>query len=149
MSEKSLSQQSPSPSKVGFAMPRRSMLKGAAGVAGIAAFPAVLAACGSDDAETGTETETESGSGGGIELGTASGDLTIGSNYSNALPQAGLAAAVAAIPNGDQSVVHAVIVVVRDAGLDRPRDIPVEVVTQYVVIDVPATNAATAAPEKP
>lgn len=95
MSELSLPQQSPSPSKVGFAMPRRSMLKGAAGVAGIAAFPAVLAACGGDDAD-----DTAAGDG-GFELGTATGDLTIGSNYSNELPQNGLAAAVAAIPNGE------------------------------------------------
>ena len=35
------------------------------------------------------------------ELGFGSGDVTVGSNYSNALPQAGLAAAVAAVPNAD------------------------------------------------
>ncbi|MGB5760706.1 MAG: ABC transporter substrate-binding protein, partial [Acidimicrobiales bacterium] len=37
--------------------------------------------------------------GGGLVLGEATGELTVGSNYSNALPQAGLAAAVAAVPN--------------------------------------------------
>ncbi len=95
MSDLSLPQ-SPSPSKVGFALPRRSVLKGAAGAAGLAAFPAVLAACGGDDAE-----ESSSGDGGAFELGTASGALSIGSNYSDPVPQAGLEAAVAAIPNTD------------------------------------------------
>ncbi len=82
---------SPSPTTHGYSLSRRSMLKGVAGTAGLAAgLPAILAACGDDDDD-----------GGAFELGTASGDLTIGSNYSNELPQQGLAAAVAAIPNGN------------------------------------------------
>ncbi|MGI9595084.1 MAG: hypothetical protein ACR2QK_02925, partial [Acidimicrobiales bacterium] len=60
----------------------------------------LLAACGSDDETTESGAATEEGSD-GLTLGEASGDLTIGSNYSNELPQAGLAAAVAAIPNAD------------------------------------------------
>ncbi len=71
------------------------MLKGAAGAAGVAAFPGLLAACGDSDDAT-----TDAG-GTAFEIGNASGDLTIGSNYSNELPQAGLAAAAAAIPNAD------------------------------------------------
>ena len=89
---------SPDPSKVGFEMGRRSMLKGTAGVAGLAAFPAVLAACG--DSADSDNAETESGDG-GAEMGTASGDVTIASNYSNEVPAAALAATVETIPNED------------------------------------------------
>ena len=98
---------SPSPSEVGFSVGRRSVLKGAAGAASLAAFPAVLAACGSDGEETGTASgDTDSGAetegGGEAEApAAASGDVSIGSNYSNEKPQAGLAAAVAALPNAD------------------------------------------------
>ncbi len=80
---------SPSPSRVGYSMGRRGFMKGAAGAAGLAMAPSLLSACGSDDASD------------AFELGSASGDLTIGSNYSNELPQQGLQAAVAAVPNGD------------------------------------------------
>ena len=80
---------SPSPSQVGIPMGRRTFLKGAAGAAGLTLLPGMLAACGDDDSSDSAV----------FELGQASGELTIGSNYSNALPQAGLAAAVAAIPN--------------------------------------------------
>jgi len=93
---------SPSPKQHGFALPRRTVLKGSAAAAGAA----MLAACGGDDsgetASGGSEgSDADSGSGSGITMGEATGDLTIGSNYSNELPQAGLAAAVAAIPNAD------------------------------------------------
>ncbi len=82
---------SPSPSTHGYSLSRRSLLKGTAGTAALAVgLPTVLAACGSDDS-----------SGGDFELGSATGDLTIGSNYSNELPQAGLAAATAAVPNAN------------------------------------------------
>ena len=80
-------------------MSRRSLLKGAAGAGAFVAFPGLLAACG-DDASTEAGGNAESGSS-GLELGVGSGDLSIGSNYSNELPQQGLAAAVAALPNGD------------------------------------------------
>ena len=92
---------SPSPSKAGYRLNRRSMLKGIAGVAGAASLPALLAACGDDDDATtdagndGGESGGES-SGSGIELGAASGEVTIGSNYSNELPQAGSGRRVAA-----------------------------------------------------
>ncbi len=102
MSDLSLPQ-SPSPSKVGFALPRRSMIKGAAGVASLAAFPALLAACGSDSdgavADGGTDTTTAGA--GGFELGAGSGDLSIGSNYSNDQVKDALAATIAALPNKD------------------------------------------------
>lgn len=84
---------SPSPSRVGIPVGRRTFLKGAAGAAGLAMVPGALAACSSDD-DTGAAS-------GDFELGSASGDLSIGSNYSNELPQAGLQAAVDSIPNGD------------------------------------------------
>ncbi len=94
------SQFSPSPSEVGYRLDRRQILKASAGVAAFAAGGSALAACGSDTAvDAGAEGEGESS--GGIEIGAASGDLSIGSNYSNELPQAGLAAAVAAIDNAN------------------------------------------------
>ncbi len=91
---------SPSPSKVGMPIGRRGFLKGAAGAAGVATVGGLLAACGDDAESTETGASSEGGSE-GLTLGEASGDVTIGSNYSNELPQAGLAAAVAALPNGD------------------------------------------------
>jgi multiple sugar transport system substrate-binding protein len=39
-----------------------------------------------------------------VELGTATGDVTMGSNYSNAVPQQALAAAVEALPNENVNV---------------------------------------------
>ncbi len=86
---------SPSPSMYGYQLGRRRFLKGAAGATGLGlVLPAALAACGDDE---------DSGSG-SFELGTASGATTLGSNYSNELPQQGLAAAVGALPNQDISV---------------------------------------------
>ena len=80
-----------------FPMPRRRMLQMGAGAL---AFPGVLAACGSSDE---TATGSDAGGGDAFSLGGASGEVTVGSNYSNELPQAGLAAAVAALPNADVS----------------------------------------------
>jgi multiple sugar transport system substrate-binding protein len=95
-------QLSPSPSAVGYRMDRRTVLKASGGVAALAAGGGILAACGSDDEETSTGDDSGTGaSSSGIALGEASGDLSIGSNLSNELPQAGLAAAVAAHPNTD------------------------------------------------
>jgi multiple sugar transport system substrate-binding protein len=83
---------SPSPSAVGFsAMSRRQMLAGAAAVTGAAGL---LAACGS----------TSSSGGSGFKLGSAKGDLTFGSNFSNDKPKAALAAMVAALPNKNVKV---------------------------------------------
>jgi multiple sugar transport system substrate-binding protein len=97
---------SPSPSTHGYALGRRGFVKGAAGAAGAGLLlPGVLAACGDDDDDTSAGGDGgEAPAGAGIELGAASGDLSLGSNYSNELPQAGLAAAVAALPNKEINV---------------------------------------------
>ena len=64
-----------------------------------------LAACGGDDDDdTGAGDGDGDGGGSGFELGAGEGTTSLGSNYSNALPQAGLAAAVAALPNSDIEV---------------------------------------------
>jgi multiple sugar transport system substrate-binding protein len=77
---------SPSPSLFGYPLSRRGILKGAAGAAALGlGLPRGLA-------------------GAQVELGTATGDVTMGSNYSNALPQAALADAVAALPNKNVAV---------------------------------------------
>ncbi len=77
---------SPSPSRFGYQIGRRGLLKGAAGAAALGlALPHGIARAQ-------------------IELGAASGDLTMGSNYSNAVPQQALAAAVEALPNENVTV---------------------------------------------
>ncbi len=90
---------SPSPSKVGFSLGRRSVLKSSALAAGVVALPGLLAACGSD-----SETEATAGGSDGGTAEAASGEVTLGSNYSNEVPQAGLQAAVGALPNEDVTV---------------------------------------------
>lgn len=77
---------SPSPSAVGYQLSRRGLLKGAAGVtaAGLS-LPSWLA-----NAQ--------------VELGTATGELTVGSNYSNDLPKQALHAAIDAFPNKNVTV---------------------------------------------
>ena len=92
---------SPSPSRVGLPLGRRSFLKGTAGAAGLAVGGGLLAACGDDSEDTEAGSSEGSSEATGFTLGNASGDLSIGSNYSNELPQMGLQAAVDAIPNGD------------------------------------------------
>ncbi len=74
-------QSSPSPSVFGYRLGRRGLLKGAAGAAALGLSLPV--------GRVGAQ----------AELGTATGELTLGSNYSNAIPQQALAAAVAALPN--------------------------------------------------
>jgi multiple sugar transport system substrate-binding protein len=65
---------------------RRGLLKGAAGAAALGlALPAGLARAQ-------------------VEPGTASGELTVGSNYSNALPQEGLHATIEAFPNENVTI---------------------------------------------
>lgn len=77
---------SPSPSVAGYRLGRRGLLKGAAGAAALGlSLPAGLARAQ-------------------VDLGKATGDVTMGSNYSNAVPQAALAAAVAALPNKNVKV---------------------------------------------
>src|SRR3954451_4223530 len=66
---------------------RRSLLKGLGGVAGAALLPGALAACGSDDSST--KSGGTSGASGG---GKASvGEVTFGSNASDAVPKAAYA----------------------------------------------------------
>jgi len=77
---------SPSPSRFGNTLGRRGLLKGAAGAAALGlALPRGVARAQ-------------------VELGTATGDVTMGSNYSNAVPQQALAAAVEALPNENVNV---------------------------------------------
>jgi multiple sugar transport system substrate-binding protein len=78
---------SPSPSRFGYSLGRRGLLKGAAGAAALGlGLPRGIARAQ-------------------VELGTASGEVTLGSNYSDAVPMAGLEAAVAAFPNENVQVV--------------------------------------------
>src|SRR5262245_49086544 len=81
------SDRSPSPSLFGYTLGRRSLLKGAA--AGAAALGLGLRA-GLTSAQ--------------VEPGKATGDLTVGSNYSDELPKQGLHAAVAAFPNKNVTI---------------------------------------------
>src|ERR687898_1896031 len=77
---------SPSPSLFGYTLGRRGLLKGAAGAAAIGlGLPAGLARAQ-------------------VELGTASGELTVGSNYSNDLPKQGLHAVIEAFPNKNVTI---------------------------------------------
>jgi multiple sugar transport system substrate-binding protein len=110
---KKITQSAPSPSTHGYNLGRRGFIRTAAGAAGAGLIlPATLAACGSDD-DGGSGTETtdapdgtsapDAGSSEGLSLG-ASGDVSIGSNYSDELPQAGLQAAADALPNPDVTV---------------------------------------------
>jgi multiple sugar transport system substrate-binding protein len=71
---------------LGYALNRRSILKGAAGAAAIGiGLPAGLARAQ-------------------VELGTASGELTVGSNYSNDLPKQALHAVIDAFPNKNVTI---------------------------------------------
>jgi multiple sugar transport system substrate-binding protein len=66
------------------AVSRRSLLKGIAGTAGLAAVPGALAACGSDN-----KSSSSSGSGGSSGGGKKSvGTVTLGSNASDPVPKA-------------------------------------------------------------
>ena len=77
---------SPAPSMLGYTLGRRGLLKGAAGAAALGlGLPGELARAQ-------------------VEMGTASGELTVGSNYSNALPQEGLHALLEAFPNENVTI---------------------------------------------
>ncbi len=77
---------SPSPSMFGYTLGRRGLLKGAAGAAALGlGLPAGLARAQ-------------------VELGTASGELTVGSNYSNDLPREALHAVMEAFPNENVTI---------------------------------------------
>ncbi|MFK8025363.1 MAG: ABC transporter substrate-binding protein [Ilumatobacter sp.] len=96
---------SPSPSQVGYRMGRRGFITTSA----VAAGGVILAACGSDDDSSSDEPATTdapdaSGDEGEAPADSSSpfgaeGDVSLGSNYSTALPQEGLQAAVDALPN--------------------------------------------------
>jgi multiple sugar transport system substrate-binding protein len=77
---------SPSPSLFGSSLSRRGLLQGAAGAAALG---------------LGLSAQRSSAQ---VELGTASGELTVGSNYSNDLPKEGLHAAVEAFPNKNVTI---------------------------------------------
>src|SRR5689334_21400687 len=76
---------SPSPSTVGYRVNRRGLLKGAGAAAVGLSLPSWMASAQ-------------------VELGTASGELTVGSNYSNELPKKALHAAVDAFPNKNVTI---------------------------------------------
>src|SRR5829696_2952095 len=78
---------SPSPSIVGYPLSRRGLLKGAAGAAALGlGLPAGL-------------TRAQ------VSLGTATGELTVGSNYTDTEPtKAGLLAAIEAFPNENVTI---------------------------------------------
>ncbi len=78
---------SPRPSLVGYSLNRRSVVKGAVGAAALGlVLPAGLARAQ-------------------VEMGTATGELTVGSNYSNELPKQALNAAIDAFPNENVTIV--------------------------------------------
>jgi multiple sugar transport system substrate-binding protein len=66
------------------AVSRRTLLKGAASTAALAALPASLVGCGGDD----NGSSTSAGSGGGGSTKKAVGTVSIGSNASDAVPKA-------------------------------------------------------------
>src|SRR5215212_4900302 len=77
---------SPSPSLFGNPLSRRGVMKGAAGAAALGlGLPRGFARAQ-------------------VELGTATGEVTLGSNYSDPVPKSGLAAAVEAFPNKNVQV---------------------------------------------
>ena len=82
---------SPSPSGLS-AVTRRDVLKGMAGVAGVASLPALLAACGpgaSPSIAAGTTAPSTAPA-----SAAAGGSITLGSNYSDAVPKKALQDAV-------------------------------------------------------
>ncbi len=91
-------QRSPNPSRVGFPLTRRKFLVGGASAVGAAA---VLAACGSDDDST--DAGSDNG-GGAFEMGTASGTVRVGSNYSDAKPNEALKAVLDSFPNENVTI---------------------------------------------
>lgn len=80
---------SPRPSLVGYQIGRRGLLKAGAGLAGAAALATT----------TGARFASAQ-----VDLGSATGEVTLGSNYSDAVPKAGLQAAVDAFPNKNVTV---------------------------------------------
>jgi multiple sugar transport system substrate-binding protein len=88
------SQSVPAPEEAGASPSRRSVLKGIAGVAGLAAAAPALAACGSSG---GGSPKTSSAGGGGQTSaatggGGSGGSITFGSNYSDPQPKGAFAA---------------------------------------------------------
>jgi multiple sugar transport system substrate-binding protein len=79
---------SPSPSQVGYSLGRRDLLKGAAGAAAVGlALPGASAFAQASPATP-----------------TATGELTVGSNYSNEVPKQGFYAALDAFPNKNVTI---------------------------------------------
>ncbi len=80
---------SPRPSLAGYQIGRRGLLKAGAGLAGGAALAATI----------GPRFASAQ-----IDLGSATGEVSLGSNYSDEVPKAGLQAAVDAFPNKNVTV---------------------------------------------
>jgi multiple sugar transport system substrate-binding protein len=87
---------SPSPAKVGFPVSRRSVLLGAAGVAGLAAVPSLAACSSSSSGGSSAAPASSAAAAGSSAAPSASGTVTIGSNYSDAVPKKAFADTVAA-----------------------------------------------------
>ena len=77
------------PSAAATALGRRTLLRGLLGTGTLAVTPALLAACGSSSSSTGSSSGSAAGGG-----GKPSGTVTIGSNYSDAIPKAAFQAEV-------------------------------------------------------
>jgi multiple sugar transport system substrate-binding protein len=79
------------PSAAATAFGRRTLFKGLLGAGALAVTPAMLAACGSSSSGSSSSSSASGGA-----AAAASGTLSIGSNYSDAIPKAAFAAEVAA-----------------------------------------------------
>lgn len=80
---------------------RRAFLRGLTLAGGVAAFPALLSGCGGGSEAgggAGSGTETTAGGGGGAEIGT----VTVGSNYSDQVPQDALAEVFSAFESANE-----------------------------------------------
>lgn len=82
----------------GRELSRRSMFRGALGAAALVGAPSLLAACGSDSSTSGATTSPSAGASAGASTGTtgATGQLTFGSNNSDAVPKKATADIIAA-----------------------------------------------------
>jgi len=81
-----ISHRSPSPSQLGYSIGRRGLLKAAAGAAAVGAGMQI------------------GGASAQVELGTATGEVTFGSNYSDQVPKDAIQAAIDALPNENLTV---------------------------------------------
>ena len=73
---------------------RRTVLKGIAGTAGLVSVPAIIAACSTPGASAPAGESAPAASGGG-PAASLTGEVTLGSNYSDEIPKGAMAAAAA------------------------------------------------------